>query len=84
MNKRVVSLLQGVSAIKTYLIVQCCIKVYQRTITTTTRKLGEKPTCAHLLRPKTYKTYWVELVSVDFEAALHETCFWRECVKLNM
>ena len=32
MNKRVVSLLQGVSAIKTYLIVQCCINVYQGTI----------------------------------------------------
>ena len=47
---------------------------------TITGKLGEKPTCVHLLRHKTY----VELVSVDFEVALHETCFWRECVKLNM
>ena len=32
MNKRVVSLLQDVSPIKTYLIVQCYIKVYQGTI----------------------------------------------------
>ena len=52
--------------------------------TITAGKLGEKPTCAHLLRQKTYKTYWVELVSVDFEVALHGTCFCRECVKHNM
>ena len=51
---------------------------------TITGKLGEKPTCVHLLRHKTYKSYWVELVSVHFEAALHETCYWRECVKHNM
>ena len=36
-----------------------------------TGKLGEKPTCAHLLRHKTYKTYSVELVSVHFEVELH-------------
>ena len=51
---------------------------------TITGKLGEKPTCVHLLRHKTYKSYWVELVSVHFEAALHETCYWCECVKHNM
>ena len=46
--------------------------------TITAGKLGEKPTCVHLLRHKTYKTYSMELVSVHFEAALHETCYSRE------
>ena len=35
---------------------------------TITGKLGEKPTCVHLLR---HKTYSVELASVHFEVELH-------------